>query len=169
MFQGFVDNDDARDDNLEDYYYDYDDEDHSDYKHDDCDDDGTENIDFVQAILFQGLPITGNFLAENLTFPQTEPHSTVQSVSAQTVLRSKKKLPEKISSCSPTNENWLILFEHTCLSVRTMYYNCTIHYNFTIYYNLLHEHESLQCNAMQLMLALQVPLNECKMAVQLKK
>ena len=87
MFQGFVNNDDARDDNLEDYY-DYDDEDHSD----DCDDDGTENIDFVQALLFQGLPITGNSLAENLTFPQTEPHSTVQSVSAQTVLQIIKKM-----------------------------------------------------------------------------
>ena len=36
---------------------------------DDCDDDGIGNIDFVLVVLFQGLPIMGNFLAENLTFP----------------------------------------------------------------------------------------------------
>ena len=39
---------------------------------DDCDDDGNENIDFVQVVVFQGLAITGNFLAENLTFPATD-------------------------------------------------------------------------------------------------
>ena len=50
---------------------------------DDCDDGGIENIDFVQVLLIQGLPIMGNFLAENLTFPATDlltaPLYTVES------------------------------------------------------------------------------------------
>ena len=37
--------------------------------YEDDEDANVENIDFVQVVVFQGLAISGNFLAENLTFP----------------------------------------------------------------------------------------------------
>ena len=47
--------DDSLEDNDDDYL-----EDHGDEKHADCDDDGMGNIDFVQVVLFQGLPISNS-------------------------------------------------------------------------------------------------------------
>ena len=37
--------------------------------YEDDEDANVENIDFVQVVVFQGLAISSNFLAENLTFP----------------------------------------------------------------------------------------------------
>ena len=47
--------DDSLEDNDDDYL-----EDPGDEKHNDCDDDGMGNIDFVQVVLFQGLPISNS-------------------------------------------------------------------------------------------------------------
>ena len=47
--------DDSLEDNDDDYL-----EDPGDDKHDDRDDDGMGNIDFVQVVLFQGLPISNS-------------------------------------------------------------------------------------------------------------
>ena len=49
------DNVDSLEDNDDDYL-----EDPGDDKHDDRDDDGMGNIDFVQVVLFQGLPISNS-------------------------------------------------------------------------------------------------------------